>query len=70
MNVTDMREILKSRYSPVIRNQSVDCMPDNQVIAIYRSLINRRDPELCKQPVPKKQRLHEPVRYEQLRMEI
>ena len=70
MNVADMRETLKRRYSPVIRNQSVDFMPEEQVIAIYNSLIERRDPELCKSPIPKTKRLHEPIKYEQLRMEI
>lgn len=70
MTVTDMREALKRRYSPVIRNQSVDYMPENQVIAIYHSLIERKDAEVTERKVPKKMRLHEPMKYEQMRMEI
>ena len=70
MNVNDMRAALKARYSEVIRNQRVDTMPENQVCAIYHSLIDRRDPGLDKTKVPKSRRLHEPIRYEQMQMEI
>ena len=70
MTVNDMREALKKRYSPVIRNQSVDYMPENQVIAIYRSLIERKDPEVNGTKISKRNRLHEPIKYEQLKMEI
>ena len=70
MRVNEMREALKSRYSPVIRNQSVDYMPESQVIAIYHSMIERRDPKVTGTNVPKRKRLHEPMKYEQMRMEI
>lgn len=70
MRVNEMREALKSRYSPVIRNQSVDYMPESQVIAIYHSMIERRDPDINGVKVPKKNRLNEPIKYEQMRMEI
>ena len=70
MTVAAMREALISRYSPVIRKQRVDRMPDSQVIAIYHSLIDRKDPEICGPGVPKKSRLHKPERYEQIRMEL
>ena len=72
MNVTDMRAALKQRYGDTIRNRHVDYMPDGQVMAIYHSLIDRKDPFIGKErnTVPKKRRLHEPIVYEQTRMEI
>ena len=70
MTVNDMRMALKERYSPVIRNQPVDTMPEGQVIAIYRSLVERKDTAIVKPRIPKKMRLHEPVKYEQMRMEL
>lgn len=72
MTVNNMRDALKKRYSPVIQGKNVDTMPEKQVIAIYRSLIERKDPLISNpnRKIPKKMRLHEPVRYEQLRMEI
>ena len=69
MNVTDMRDALKKRYSPVIRGRNVDVMPEEQVIAIYRSLIERKDLDNPRK-IPKSKRLHEPIKYEQLKMEI
>jgi len=71
MTVNAMRDTLIKRYSPVIRNQRVDRMPDSQVVAIYRSLINRGDSAVIGRPgIPKRSRLHEPVRYEQIEMEL
>ena len=71
MTVTAMRETLIKRYSPVIRGQRVDRMPEQQVVAIYHSLINRRDPILqCGPGIPKKSRLHRPEKSEQLEMEF
>ena len=70
MTVNDMRRALKARYSPVIRNQPVDNMPEGQVIAIYRSLVERKDTAIVKPRIPKKMRLHEPVKYEQMQMEL
>ena len=70
MNVTDMRMLLMERYSGTIRGQRVDQMPDRQVIAIYRSLVDRKDPGIQRPGNPKRSRLHEPVRYEQMRMEF
>ena len=69
MTVAGMREALINRYSPVIRNQRVDRMSDYQVIAIYHSLIERKDLEPAHK-IPKNSRIHEPVKYEQLQMEI
>lgn len=70
MTVNGMREILIRRYSPVIRGQRIDRMPDTQVLAIYRSLVDRKDPELSRTRIPKKLRLHEPEKFEQLMMDI
>lgn len=71
MTVTAMREQIIHRYSPVIRGQRVDRMPDGQVVAIYRSLLRRRDPELtCGPGIPKKSRLHQRERFEQLEMDL
>lgn len=68
MTVNDMRGALKHKYGNIIRNRHIDYMPDNQVIAIYHSVIERKvSPE---RKVPKTKRLHEPVKYEQMRMEI
>ena len=70
MNVAAMRQALIERYSPVIRNQRVEYMPEQQVVAIYRNMIERRDPAVVEPKVSKRNRLHDPVQYEQLRMEI
>ena len=71
MTVTAMREALITRYSPVIRGQRVDRMPDAQVMAIYRSLINRKDPIVkCGPGIPKRCRLHEREKFEQLEMDL
>lgn len=48
MTVENMRSQLIQRYSKTIRNQRVDLMPDEQVIAIYHSLIERKDPKIGK----------------------
>jgi hypothetical protein len=69
MTVDGMRVALMERYSGEIRHQRVDRMPDSQVIAIYRRL--EAYGELRKRPgIPKKQRLHPPERFEQMRMDI
>lgn len=70
MRVNDMRIALKTRYSPVIRGQRVDDMSEGQVTAIYHSLIERKDPLINKSPVPRKLRINEPVKYEQMKMEL
>ena len=70
MNVNDKRAALIHRYSPVIRGQRVDMMTDEQVCAIYGRLLDRNDLDTCKPRIPKKDRLHEPVKYEQMRMEF
>lgn len=70
MTVNDMRRILMDRYSSTIRKQRVDRMPDSQVVAIYRSLVERKDLPSKNSRLPKKRRLHEPEQYEQLRMEF
>ena len=70
MTINNMRQILINRFSPVIRGQLVEDMPDPQVVAIYRSLVERKDPILDNRRIPKKRRLHDPVKYEQIRMEI
>ena len=71
MRVNDMRDALKHRYGNTIRNRHIDYMPDAQVMAIYNRLVERKDPMIGKpKPVPKRKRLHEPMHYEQMRMEI
>ena len=71
MTVAAMREALINRYSHTIRGRSVDRMPDGQVIAIYHSLMERKDPAVtCGPGIPKKSRLHRPERYEQTRMDF
>lgn len=65
MTITAMREQIIQRYSPVVRGQRVDRMPDRQVVAIYRSLVNRKDT-----PVPKRNRIHERVKFEQTEMDL
>lgn len=68
MTVNDMRRTIVAKYADTIRGRRVDCMPDSQVIAIYRNLVERR--ALPGPGVPKRRRLHEPVRCEQMRMDI
>ena len=70
MRVNEMREAIIKRYSPVIRGCLVADMEEHQVVAIYRNMIDRGDPITKKRKIPKKYRLNEPVRYEQMRMEI
>ena len=62
MTVENMRSQLIQRYSKTIRNQRVDLMPDEQVIAIYHSLIERKDPKIGKPKAP----VRSEVRCEQL----
>ena len=62
MTVENMRLQLIQRYSKTIRNQRVDLMPDEQVIAIYYSLIERKDPKIGKPKTPARSE----VRCEQL----
>ncbi len=69
MTVTAMREALISRYSPVIRGQRVDRMPENKVYAIYQSLLARGEAGR-KHRIPKKKRLHEREHFEQLEMDL
>lgn len=64
MTVTEMRNALKQRYGDTIRGTRVDWMPEDQVVAIYRSLVNRKDPFI------NKPRGKSTYKYEQLRMEI
>ena len=71
MTVTAMREQIIQRYSPVVRGRRVDRMPDRQVVAIYRSLVNRKDPIVkCGPGIPKRRRLHEPMHFEQTEMDL
>ena len=70
MKQIDMRMALKNRYGPIIRGQHVDTMPDDQVTAIYHSLIERKDPQINQSPVPKKMRINPPMKWEQTKMEI
>jgi len=70
MTIADMRAKLMERYSGTIRGQRVDRMSDRQVIAIYKSLVDRKDIGICRPGIPKRSRLHEPVRYEQIGMEF
>ena len=62
MTISDMRAQLIQRYSPTIHGQRVDYMPDDQVIAIYYSLIERKDPKIGKPKKPE----YEEVRCEQM----
>lgn len=48
MKVTDMRLQLAKRYPNGIRGKPIASMPDDQVVAIYRSLIERKDPLIGK----------------------
>ena len=70
MRVDEMREAIIHRYSPVVRGKLVADMENHQVVAIYKSMVDRGDSATRKRTIPKKRRIHEPVRYEQLRMEI
>lgn len=70
MTVNEMRDALINRYSATIRGQRVEWMPESQVVAIYHSLVERKDLDSGKTRIPKKQRLFEPVKYEQIRMDI
>lgn len=70
MTVNEMREALIDRYYATIRGQRVEWMPESQVVAIYHSLIERKDLNSGKTRISKKQRLFEPVKYEQIRMDI
>lgn len=71
MTVAAMREALIKRYSHTIRGRSVDRMPDGQVVAIYHSLLKRKDPALaCGPGIPKKSRLYRPEHFEQMRMDF
>ena len=70
MQSIDMRNALKSRYGPVIRGVRVDNMSDEQVSAIYHSLIERKDPMINQSPVPRNMRINKPIKYEQLKMEL
>jgi len=71
MNVIDMRLQLMKRYpSGKIRGTPIADMPDDRVIAIYRSLIDRKDPLIGKNTVPKKLRINPPIKWEQLKMEL
>lgn len=70
MSVERMREALIKRYNVVIQGRRVDCMPDRQVIAIYRSMI-KREGRASKGPgIPSKRRIHEPIKFEQMRMDF
>lgn len=62
MTVNDMRAQLIQRYSQTIHGQRVEFMPDDQVIAIYYSLIERKDPKIGKPKKPE----YEEVRCEQM----
>lgn len=64
MSVTDMREALINMYSDTIRGRKVAWMPDSQVIAIYHSLIDRKDRHI-EHPRPR-----DPPKGEQMRMEF
>lgn len=70
MTTTAMREELIHRYSPVIRGQRVDRMPESQVYAIYRSLISRGEVGKKPRKAAKKYRLHEREQFEQLGMDL
>jgi hypothetical protein len=70
MTINDMRDALKHRYGNMIHNRHVDYMPDNQIMAIYNSVLERKDLNRNTKPVAKTKRLHDPVKYEQMRMEI
>ena len=71
MTIMAMREQIIQRYSPVVRGQRVDRMPDRQVVAIYKSLMKRRDGVVkCGPGIPKRSRLHERVRFEQTEMDL
>ena len=71
MNVTDMRLQLMKRYpSGKIRGAPIADMSNERVIAIYRTLIDRKDPLIGKNTVPKKLRINPPVKWEQLKMEL
>ena len=71
MKVVDMRLQLMKRYpSGYIRGTPIASMSNERVIAIYRSLIDRKDPLIGKNTVPKKLRINPPLKYEQLKMEL
>lgn len=70
MKVTDMRLQLAKRYPNGIRGKPIASMPDDQVVAIYRSLIERRDPLIGKNTTPKKLRINPPMKWEQIKMEL
>lgn len=70
MSINDMRAALIKRYGPVIQGKKVDNMEDDQVAAIYHRLIESKDPFINKSKVPRKMRLHKPVKCEQIKMEI
>lgn len=70
MKQIDMRMALKKRYGAIIRGQHVDSMSDERVVAIYHSLIERKDPQINQSSVPKTMRINPPLKWEQTKMEI
>ena len=70
MTVDKMREALIGKYGAKIRGQLITDMPDCQVIAIHRSLAARGDLAPKRPGIPKRSRIHEPMRWEQMRMDI
>lgn len=70
MKQVDMRMALKQRFGAIIRGQHIDSMSDERVVAIYHSLIERKDPQINQSPIPKKLRINPPIKWEQTKMEI
>lgn len=62
MKVIDMRMQLCKRYPNGIRGKPITDMPEDQVIAIYRSVIERESHEQIK--------LTPTMNYEQMKMEL
>ena len=52
-NISEMRQELYSRYPGKMWKKKVSKMPDTQVIAVYRSMQERKQREEMKQQQPR-----------------